>query len=303
LEPLQSDDVPAPGPAAGGIRIDDREFPWWLVWMIGLIIFLIILIVVNDDYQEAFRSIFPWPWEWASASDDFWTVRWPDNWNRGITFTLILTAGSFVFAMFLGLFIGLARLASYRGPNPVVRVTTGFVRNLATFYIELVRGIPMIVFIFFVALVLAPDFANLVNMESRSISQAWRGTAALSLFYAAFIAEVFRAGIQSVPEGQSEAGRAVGLNERQITRRIVLPQAVRNMLPALGNDLIALMKDTSLVSVLAVRELTQMARLYTGSSFRFREGFFILMVVYVMLTLTLSLLLRWYERRITVPGY
>lgn len=85
-------------------------------------------------------------------------------------------------------------------------------------------------------------------------------------------------------------------------RQITLPQAVRNMLPALGNDLISLMKDTSLVSVLAVRELTQMARLYTGSTFRFREGFFVLVVLYVSLTLGLSLLLRWYERRIAIPG-
>jgi polar amino acid transport system permease protein len=73
------------------------------------------------------------------------------------------------------------------------------------------------------------------------------------------------------------------------------------MLPALGNDLISLMKDTSLVSILAVREITQMARLYSGSSFRIRESFFILVVLYVTLTLTLSLLLRWYERRIAIP--
>jgi polar amino acid transport system permease protein len=132
---------------------------------------------------------------------------------------------------------------------------------------------------------------------------AVRGGIALSLFYAAFIAEVFRAGIQSVPRDQSQAGTALGLTDRQVMRKIVLPQAVRNMLPALGNDLIALMKDTSLVSVLAVRELTQMARLYSGSSFRFRESFFVLMVIYVVLTLGLSLMLRWYERRIAIPGY
>ena len=259
--------------------------------MIALIVFMIYLILVNDAYQEAFRSIFPWPWDWLMS------------WNRGLTFTLLLTAGAFVFAMFLGLFIGLGRLARYSGPNRGRRLLVGFVRNLSTFYIEFVRGIPMIVFIFFVALVLVPDFAGLLDMSSRSISQAWRGVAALSLFYAAFIAEVFRAGIQSVPSGQSEAGRAVGLSERQITWKVVLPQAIRNMLPALGNDLIALMKDTSLLSILAVRELTQMARLYTGASFRFREGFFVLMVIYVILTLGLSLLLRWYEKRIAVPGY
>ena len=85
-------------------------------------------------------------------------------------------------------------------------------------------------------------------------------------------------------------------------RKVILPQAIRNMLPALGNDLISLMKDASLASVLAVREITQMARLYTGSTFRFREGFFVLVVIYVTLTLSLSLLLRWYEKRIAIPG-
>ena len=93
----------------------------------------------------------------------------------------------------------------------------------------------------------------------------------------------------------------MGLTENQIMRRVVLPQAVRNMLPALENDLISLMKDTSLVSVLAVRELTQMAKLYSGSTFRFRESFFIFMVVYVVLTLVLSLILRWCERRVAIP--
>jgi polar amino acid transport system permease protein len=175
------------------------------------------------------------------------------------------------------------------------------IRNLAATYIEFIRGIPVIVFISAVALVLAPDFADLLAMETRSIPMAVRVAAALSLFYAAFIAEVFRAGIQSVSTTQTEAGRSIGLSERQITRKVVLPQAVRNMLPALGNDLISLMKDTSLVSVLAVREITQLAKLYSGASFRFRESYFILIVIYVVLTLSLSLLLRWYERRIAIP--
>ncbi len=268
------------------ITFDPREFPWWLVAMIAIIAFMIYLIVGNADYQEAFGKILPWPWRW----------------NQGLMLTLFATALSFVFAMVLGLLIGLGRLSYYDGPNPIRRVLSVITRNGATLYIEFIRGIPMLVFIFVIAQVLAPDFAELLNLEPRAVTATWKGVAALSLFYAAFIAEVFRAGIQSVHYGQLEAGRALGLTGLQAMRKITLPQAFRNMFPALANDLIALMKDTSLLSVIAVRELTQMARLYTGSSFRFREGFFILAVMYVILTLSLSLALRRIETRMAIPG-
>jgi polar amino acid transport system permease protein len=265
--------APHPG---GAYKIEGREFPWWLAGLLAIIAAMVVAILFSEEYQQAFTRIFPVPF----------------NLIEGIAMTLYLTIGSFVVATFMGLFIGLARVSKKTA-----------VSNLAALYIEFIRGIPMLVFIFAVALVLVPDFADLINQPSRAIPMAVRGGIALSLFYAAFIAEVFRAGIQSVPRDQSQAGTALGLTDRQVMRKIVLPQAVRNMLPALGNDLIALMKDTSLVSVLAVRELTQMARLYSGSSFRFRESFFVLMVIYVVLTLGLSLLLRWYERKIAIPGY
>ncbi len=271
-DPGEKEITPAPG--ASAYTFDASEFPWWLVGMLVVIGLMVVAIIFNADYREAFDNILPLP----------------PNFALGLALTLYLTAGSFVVATLLGLFIGLARLSQ-----------NTLIRNLAAFYIEFIRGIPILVFIFLIALVLTPDLAGLINVESRAIPQALRASAALSLFYAAFIAEVFRAGIQSVPTTQTEAGRSIGLSERQITRKIVLPQAVRNMLPALGNDLISLMKDTSLVSVLAVREITQMARLYSGSTFRFREAFFVLVVLYVVLTLALSLLLRWYERRIAIP--
>ena len=268
-------EVAAPTPG-GAYKFDASDFPWWLVGMLLIIGAMVVAVIFNEDYGEAFTNIFPIPF----------------SFSQGLLLTLYLTAGSFVAAIAIGLLLGLARTS-----KSVVA------RNAAALYIEFVRGIPMLVFLFVIALVLAPDFADLINQPSRAIPMGLRASAALSLFYAAFIAEVFRAGIQSVPESQREGARSLGLTERQIMRRVVLPQAVRNMLPALGNDLISLMKDTSLVSVLAVREITQMARLYTGSSFRFREGFFILVVIYVVLTLSLSLLLQWYEQRLAIPGH
>ena len=260
-------------------KFDFREsFPWWLVIMIGIILALVVLVLTSDAYQEAFTEIIP-----------------------GLQATLVLTAGSFVVSIFLGLFIGIARMSK----NP-------FVNTPATVYIEFIRGVPMIVFIFAIALVLIPESVKGINsltdqlgfptdLKTRSVPNLWRGAIALCLFYAAFIAEVFRAGIQSVDKGQIEAGKALGLNGRTIMRKITLPQAVRNTLPALGNDLIALFKDTSLVSVIAAAELTYNARIYQGSSFRVRETFFILMVIYVTLTLILSLALRFVESRLAIP--
>ncbi len=255
------------------ISFDDKDRPYWLFVMLGVIGLLIVAVVFSDAYQEAFFEIIP-----------------------GMKLTLILTAGSFVVSMALGLIIGIARVSSNKIASTAAQV-----------YIEFVRGVPMIVFIFAIALVLVPEGVKGFNsisgldIRTRSVSFAWRGGIALCLFYAAFIAEVFRAGIQSVPTGQIEAGKAVGLSGRSIMRHITLPQAIRNTFPALGNDLIALMKDTSLVSVIAAAELTYEARIYQGSSFRVRETFFILMVIYVTLTLALSLVLRWWEGRIAIP--
>lgn len=321
---------PAPGTtSASTITWDAKEFPWWLVAMVGIIVFMGVAILTNDDFRNAFDAIFPVPLRLT----------------KGLALTLILTGASFLISTVIGLIVALLRLANYKGRRwywsalfiavagastflvfqsavePTQKIimlavlwgvavlasvrqdiAVVIIRNSATLYIEFVRGVPMLVWIFLIALVIVPSFTSLLELEPRAVNEAMRATAALSLFYAAFIAEVFRAGIQSVPAGQIEAGKAVGLKEAQIMRTITLPQAVRNMLPALGNDLIALMKDTSLVSVLAVSELTQMARLYAGSSFRFRESYFVLVILYVTLTLCLSLILRWYERRIAIPG-
>jgi len=213
--------------------------------------------------------------------------NWPD-WGpqiyTAIGVTIELTIASFALAAVLGLLLAVGKMSRL-----------AFVRGFCVAYIEVARGVPALAVLFLLYFGLVP--LGIV------LDAFYAGFIGLGMSGAGYIAEVFRAGIQSVPRDQSQAGTALGLTDRQVMRKIILPQAVRNMLPALGNDLIALMKDTSLVSVLAVRELTQMARLYSGSSFRFRESFFVLMVIYVVLTLGLSLLLRWYERRIAIPGY
>ncbi len=265
MEAITEAPVVEPGPP-GSTGYDWSEFPWWLVGIVAFLAFIAVWTLTHDKWMEGFRFI-----------------------RQGLSITIIVTVVSFVFAITLGLIIGLARLATHPAP-----------RQLAMFFIELVRGVPVIVTIFAVAFVIVPAFWNFLHLAQPSLTV--RAIVALSLIYAAFIAEVFRAGIEAVPKGQLEAGRSVGLSERQITRLIVLPQAIRNIMPALGNDLIALLKDSSLASILAVRELTQMARLWSGSNFQFRAGFGILVAFYLTLTVSLSLLLRWYEKRIRIPG-
>jgi len=110
--------------------------------------------------------------------------------------------------------------------------------------------------------------------------------------------EIFRAGVESVPKGQMEAGRSLGLTHAQTMRSIILPQAIRTVLPALGNDFIALLKDSALATLLGVRDLTQSARLYTGRTFRFDEAFLVLTFLYLSMTLVLSLLVQYLQRRL-----
>jgi polar amino acid transport system permease protein len=148
-----------------------------------------------------------------------------------------------------------------------------------------------------------PDALDFVGLGKRFFDITHRGIVALAAVYGAFLAEVFRAGIESIPVGQTEAARSLGMTSGHTLRHIVLPQAIRNILPALGNDFIALLKDSSLLSILAIREMTQMAKIYTGRSFRFTETYLVLVFFYLTGTLILSLLVQWYGRRIgTVKG-
>ena len=251
----------APGPS---IRERAREFPYWLAAIIALLGWMVYSIATNATYNDAYHFIIP-----------------------GLRTTVEATAFSFLIALTIGLIAGLGRISR----NPILR-------NIAVTYIEFVRGVPILVLIATVSFVIVPSLANSFGFENSSVSFFWRACIALSLIYGAYLAEVFRAGIESVPPGQMEAGRSLGMSTRQTMRLIVLPQAVRNMIPAIGNDLIAMLKDSSLLSFLAVNELTQNGRLYASSTFEFRASYFILTMIYLSLTLVLSLLLRWYRRRL-----
>jgi polar amino acid transport system permease protein len=260
-----------------------RDFPWWLVGIAALMIAVVAALFTQPAYLQSFKFIV-----------------------TGLGVTIGTTISAFAVALVLGLLTGLGRIS----PNV-------FTRNLTTLYIELVRGVPMLVLIFFIAFVGVPAVTEglqrlgatlmeigwerwgtfLASMKNSEVPMNLRAVTALAITYGAFLAEIFRAGIESVSKGQMEAALSQGLSRAQAMRYIILPQGIRNVLPALGNDFISMLKDSSLVSVLAVRDITQVARLHAGTTFHFREAYLTLAVLYLSMTLLLSMLTRYIEKR------
>ncbi len=261
-----------------------RSAPWWVLGIIIIAIIAAITIITIPSFRDAFLFI-----------------------KAGLGVTIKTTLLAFLFALIVGLLTGLGRISN-----------NTFFRNLATLYVEIIRGIPMLVLIFAIALVGVPAVVDgihslgvwltlqgatvlgawLEGMEKNAVSMNARAVIALSITYGAFLAEVFRAGIQSIGRGQMEAARSQGMSYWQAMRYIILPQAIRNVLPALGNDFISMLKDSSLVSVLAVRDITQIARLYAGRSFQYNETYLTLAVLYLTMTVLLSFLMKFIEKRI-----
>ena len=221
--------------------------------------------------------------------------------GAGLSITIFVTLVGFTLACLIGLGLAVMLLSRHRA-----------LREIARFYVEIVRGVPILVLLFYIAFVGAPALVWLVNavvepltdwrMTVRDFPLIWRAAIALTIGYSAFIAEVFRAGIQSVPEGQVEAAKALGLRPWTRFRKIVMPQAIRTILPPLGNDFVAMVKDSSLVSVLGVADMTQNAKVYAAGSFTFFETYSILAFLYLLLTISLGLALRALERRLARQG-
>ncbi|QKV19965.1 amino acid ABC transporter permease [Oricola thermophila] len=259
-----------------------KDFPWWLVALGAIGLVLAVVIAASDIYSQVFSTVV-----------------------RGARITVFVTLVGFALASLLGLVIALMGLSGSLA-----------LRQIARFYVEVIRGVPILVLLFYIAFVGAPGLVWLINAVTAPLQQAglmeeilvrdlsllWRAVLALMIGYSAFIAEVFRAGILAVDEGQIEAAEALGLNRWQRFRLIVFPQAIRTILPPLGNDFVAMVKDSSLVSVLGVADITQMGKVYAAGSFRFFETYSIVAYIYLVLTVGLSLLLRRLERRMRRAG-
>lgn len=258
------------------VPIPLESVPWW-----GLILLLALLLIAfgistSAIYQETLRFL----WD-------------------GVLLTLRLTVSAYALALVLGLIAGLMRISK----NPILY-------TLSTLYVEVIRGVPLLVLLIYIAFVAAPIVSEamaalLTALHLPSAAGVLRGIVrsdinravlGLGVGYGAYLAEIYRAGIQSIPKGQTEAARSLGMNYWQAMRHIILPQAIRVILPPLGNDFIAMLKDSALASAIAVPELTQSGRLLTARTFRALQTYNMVALLYLLMTLLGSLGVRGLER-------
>lgn len=257
-----------------------KEFPYWLAAAVAIGLAAAIFIASSQLYTQVFSTIV-----------------------TGLWVTVRVTLIGYALASTLGLLIALMGLSG-----------SVWLRQTARFYVEIIRGVPILVLLFWIAFVGAPALVAAWNwistplqaagltrpMMVRDFSLEWRAIIALTIAYSSFLAEIFRAGIQAVDPGQIEAGKALGLGRYARFRKIVWPQAFRTILPPYSNDFVAMVKDSSLVSVLGVADITQMGKIYASGSFRFFETYSIVAYIYLLLTIGLSLILRGLEQRMRV---
>lgn len=252
----------------------ENDRPYWLILLIGIGLWLFYEVWANQIYADVLATL-----------------------SKGIWLTVLVTLIAYGGACLLGLALAVAGLSRFM-----------LLRQAARFYVEVVRGVPIIVLLLYVAFALAPALVVAVNWVSgfwggdpwktRDFPLLARAVIALMLAYSAFLAEVFRAGLIAVDKGQIEAAQALGLNGWQRFRHVVFPQAFRTILPPLGNDFVAMVKDSSLVSVLGVSDITQLGKVTAAGNFRYFETYNVVALVYLTMTISLSLLLRRIEARL-----
>jgi len=217
----------------------------------------------------------------------------------GVLLTLQLTVAAYGLALAFGLAAGLTRLSRHPA-----------LHTIGTLYVEVIRGVPLLVLLIYIAFVAAPVLSAMLAGAARAVglpgvavvitgairSDINRAVLGLAIGYGAYLAEIYRAGIEAVSRGQVEAARSLGLSSRQAMRYVVLPQAFRIILPPLGNEFIALLKDSALASAIAVPELTQAGRLLSARTFRAFETYNMVALLYLLMTLVGSAGVRLLER-------
>ena len=216
---------------------------------------------------------------------NIWGKYWQIFLLEGLKNTLILTCISVALGTLLGTVVAMAKMSRFK-----------LIRALVTFYIEVIRGTPILLQLYVFYFVLPNVFTFL------KLSQFMWVSIALCVNSGAYVSEVIRSGIQAVDKGQTEAARSLGLSEKQTMMKVVLPQAVRNILPALGNEFIMMLKETSLASTFFLGDLMTSYNVVKGATFLTLEPLTIVAIIYLCLTFPLSKVVEKFEKKMAKPN-
>lgn len=226
---------------------------------------------------------------------------------HGALITLGVSLISTLFGTILGLIFALARIIRVEKGGLFMRALAWILRQISLLYVTVFRGTPLFVqiyiwyFVWF-PLLIHPDHGLIISGEyaavlRRNYGALITGILALSVNSGAYITEIFRGGIQSIDRGQFEAARSLGLSYTQAMRYVILPQAIHRMLPPIGNEFITLLKDSSLLSAIAVTELAFAARTAEGRYLNHETPLYTIAVIYLLMTMALSWLFSWLEKK------
>lgn len=275
--------------------------PYWLIFLVIVGILLAISIITDPIYARIF-----------------------DQLRAGILMTIFVSAASYAIALLLAIMVGIVRSNPPTPPQTketawkaIARALRILIYNLCTIYVSVMRGIPVLIVLLVTAFIIVPALRALINdtvvVGLRGLSNdpdipdlIWRGSSApsaimaLSITYGAYMSETVRAGIQSIHKGQFEAAYSVGMTYWQTMRLIILPQAFRNVLPPLGNDFVAMIKDSSLLAFLGLRDITQIAKTSSGRSFRYVETYAVVAFIYLTLVIIASTIVNLLEDTISI---
>ncbi len=261
--------VDSPLPVRSGRNTDRKYDPWWILVAVIVGIIFILVFAKPDPYKRIVLFV-----------------------REGMGVTLMVTVISFVLVVFLGLIGGLGRLSK----NPIIS-------GIASIYVELVRGIPLLVqllFWYFAFPSVIQEFGRTINFEPFSnylANPVGMAILGLTFCYGAYMSEIYRAGIQSISKGQMEAARSLGMSYFQAMRYVIIPQAIRVILPPVGNEFISLLKDSSLVSVVAVADMTRRGREFMAANFIPIETWMMVALLYLVLTLLSARIVTYIENK------
>ncbi len=276
-------------------------FPYWFLFLVLLGVLLAISILTDSVYSNIFDQLI-----------------------EGLIMTLFVSAISYFSALLVAVVVGIIRSNPPDAPQSrqtpmraILRALRIALYNVCTVYVYVMRGVPILIVLLVTGFIIVPALRNALNevvmtslrdmLGNPDIPDIiWRGSSpmtaivALGATYGAYMSETIRAGIQSIPKGQFEAAYSVGMTYWQTMRSIILPQAFRNVLPPLGNDFVAMIKDSSLLAFLGIRDVTQIAKLSSGRSFRYVETYAVTAYIYLTLVIVASTLVNLLEDTINI---